>query len=793
MSLIHHENLNLPYIIQKFSESISRIDPNNFSILKPEKKQDIRRLFERIKDKIIIENSKTDKAVVSILPHYIKELKKNKGFSLILDFIEDSRKNELNVDLSKYIKNARILSMMQRLYEQVNRLYDNPHSKHIRGGAMTDIFNITDRTHYNYYTIIEVVTPDFIYETKKKIHIYFKISIDDSIKNINSIYKNKENRVDAIKDNITKFYKFVEDLFKNKLITVRDFENLDLNNLLNDINAMRVVDQLNSDAELPILPETIPDLPGESVVGKLNRIKEMLMKNIKQILQINIEEIELHGSIYFFNINDEKEFLNAYGPLKAVLKYNYNTRQVIDLKTLGVNCSNVIENMSSNSFDAEYFFKGLRKSFLRPTFTFVDDETDLIRSFRSIYSRFAYFEHRLDEEKDFAISIRNSSLYGEVFDPTQITESELLLGPGEQLDFVILDNNDLFVTRNDQIHDTIKNSDTFVLFDPNKQKFEDKKVWYSNLSSKSLSYIGEILKYDANEISLSAFLNSSLATLQGNIEGISNKFELEKTKQKLEKTKQIGMIKGKRNIISVAKQKMDEVIKKESKSRALIVFSLFLLTIVILVIIWYVTIASLVIKGLIIAAAVILIFIANICKEALTPIFMWIAEVLSGSYDQLRRSKLIKDINDNENRLETVLQRVNQGNLSEDKIQSIEISTEYEVLEKALHDALTGGSLRFTRKSKNKLKKTKKAIFNKQNKTIKKNKITGGMNNNKYLLNEIIYACVSFLELIFFPEDHNMVSLNDYLTMTMSIIGNIKCFKSDVTHHKKGKSIRASR
>jgi hypothetical protein len=27
----------------------------------------------------------------------------------------------------------------------------------------------------------------------------------------------------------------------------------------------------------------------------------------------------------------------------------------------------------------------------------------------------------------------------------------------------------------------------------------------------------------------------------------------------------------------------------------------------------------------------------------------------------------------------------------------------------------------------------------------------------------------------------------------MSIIGNIKCFKSDVTHHKKGKSIRASR
>uniref|UniRef100_A0A6C0JM18 Uncharacterized protein n=1 Tax=viral metagenome TaxID=1070528 RepID=A0A6C0JM18_9ZZZZ len=793
MSLIHHENLNLPYIIQKFSESISRIDPNNFSILKPEKKKDIRRLFERIKDKIIIENSKTDKAVVSILPHYIKELKKNKGFSLILDFIEDSRKNELNVDLSKYIKNARILSMMQRLYEQVNRLYDNPRSKHIRGGAMTDIFNITDRTHYNYYTIIEVDTPFFIYETKKKIHIYFKISIADSIKNINSIYKNKENRVDAIKDNITKFYKFVEDLFKNKLITVTDFENLDLNNLLNDINAMRVVDQLNSDAELPILPETIPDLPGESVVGKLNRIKGMLMKNIKQILQINIEEIELHGSIYFFNINDEKEFLNAYGPLKAVLKYNYNTRQVIDLKTPGVDCSNVIENMSSNGFDAEYFFKGLRKDFLRPTFTFVDDESDLIRSFRSIFSRFAYFENRLDEEKDFAISIRNSSLYGEVFDPTQITESELRLGPGEQLDFVILDNNDLFVTQSDKIHDTLKNNVNFILFDPNKQKFEDKKVWYSNLSSKSLSYIGEILNNDANEISLSAFLNSSLTTLEGNIEGISNKFELEKKKQKLEKTKQIGMIKGKRNIISVAKQKVDEKIEKESKSRALIVFSLFLLTIVILVIIWYVTIASLVIKGIIIAAAVILIFIANICKEALTPIIMWIAVVLSGSYDQLRRSNLVKDINDNENRLETVLQRVNQGNLSEDKIQSIEISTEYDVLEKALHDALTGGSTRFTRKSKNKLKKTKKAIFNKQNKTIKKNKITGGMNNNKYLLNEIIYACISFLELIFFPEDHNMVTLNDYLTMTMGIIGNIKCFKSDVTHHKKGKSIRASR
>jgi len=793
MSLIHHENLNLPNIIQKFSESISRIDPNNFSILKPEKKQDIRRLFERIKDKIIIENSKTDKAVVSILPHYIKELKKNKGFSLILDFIEDSRKNELNVDLSKYIKNARILSMMQRLYEQVNRLYDNPRSKHIRGGAITDIFNITDRTHYNYYTIIEVVTPDFIYETKKKIHIYFKISIDDSIKNINSIYKNKENRVNAIKDNITKFYKFVEDLFKNKLITVTDFENLDLNNLLNDINAMPGVEQLNSDAELPTIPEKIPEIPGESVVDKLNRIKGMLMNNIKQILQINIEEIELHGSIYFFNINDEKEFLNAYGPLKAVLKYNYNTRQVIDLKTLGVNCSNVIENMNSNNFDAENFFIGLRKSFLRPTFTFVDDETDLIRSFRSLYSRSSYLEHHLDEEKDFAISIRNSSLYGEVFDPTQIPESELLLGPGEQLDFVIVDNNDLFVTQSDKIHDTLKNNVNFILFDPNKRKFEDKKVWYSNLSSKSLSYIGAILNNDANEISLSTFLNSSLATLEVNIEGISNKFELEKTKQKLEKKEQIGIIKGKRNIFSVEKQKVDEVIKKESKSRALIVFSLFLLTIVILVIIWYVTIASLVIKGIIIAAAVILIFIANICKEALTPIFMWIAEVLSGSYDQLRRSNLVKDINDNEIRLETVLQQVNQGDLSEDKIQSILTSTEYDVLKKALHEALTGGSTRFTRKSKNKLKKTKKAIFNKQNKTIKKNKITGGMNNNKYLLNEIIYACISFLELIFFPEDHNMVTLNDYLTMTMGIIGNIKCFKSDVTHHKKGKSIRASR
>lgn len=754
MSLIHHENLNFPYIIQKFSESISRIDPNNFSILKPEKKQDIRRLFEHIKDKIIIENSKIDKAVVSILPHYIKELKKNKGFSSILDFIEDSRKNELNIDLSKYIKNAQILSMMQRLYEQVNRLYDNPHSKHIRGGAMTDIFNIKDSKQYNYYTIIEVVIPDPRYETlTQKIHIYFKISIEDSKGNIKSIYKNKENRVKAIEDNIIKFYKFVEDLLKINLITVTDFENLDLNNLLIDINAMRDVEQLNSDAVLPILPERIPDIVGESVVGKLTRIKNLLMTNIKQILELNIEEIELHGNIYFFNINDEKEFLNAYGPLKAVLKYNYNTGQVIDLKTVGVNCSDVIKAMRSNDFDAENFFIELKRSFHKQTFP---GETDIIGSFRSEYSEF------LD------------NLWGAPqIDP-------------EQINFVIVDTNVLFVFSGDKIHDTFKNSKEFILFDPTKSRFQYKNVWYTNLTSKSLSYIGDILNNDANDISLSTFLNSSLAKLEGN----SKTFEVE-NKQKIQ------LIKEKRNILAVAKKELDEKIKEKSKIRGLLVFCVFLLTNAFLVLYWFMEIATLPQKGLIIAASAILIYIVSICKEALSPIFVWIMELLANFYDLLRRipglNKLpsfgdnFTDIKDVENKLETAIQQLKEGDLTEDKLEDILATTEFGTLKKAL----TGGSTRFTRKSKNKLKKTKKAIFNKQNKTIKKNKITGGMNNNKYLLNEIIYACISFLELIFFPEDHNMITLDEYLTMTISIIGNIKCVESDLTHHKKGKSRKA--
>jgi hypothetical protein len=735
MSLIHHENLNLPYIIQKFSESISRIDPNNFSILKPEKKQDIRRIFERIKDKIIIENSKTDKAVVSILPHYIKELKKNKGFSLILDFIEDSRKNELNVDLSKYIKNTRILSMMQRLYEQVNRLYDNPRSKHIRGGAMTDIFDSSDTTHYNYYTII---VPGFTSTTtEQQIYIYFQIS-KESIKKIIS---DKEKRANAIKNNIKTFYIFVNLLLFDNLITERDFENLNLNNLLNDINAMTGVEQLNSDAELPTIPETIPETPGESVVDKLNSVKGKLMRNIRQILPQNDGEIELDGSIYFFNINNDKKFLNAYGPLNAVLKYNYNTRQVIDLKTLEVDCSNVIANMANNSFNAVNFFKGLADNNLMSVY-----DIDLM----AVYGN----------EVDIRVE-------------TNIIDSFQSFS-NDPINFVIVDEDKLFMYEGNKIHDSLKNYENFKLFYPNK-KGHWKEIWYLNFPSKSLSYIGGILKEDAKEKSLISVLKSSIKeeTINASEENIL-------------------ILNDKKNITAKARIQLN-------KTRGVMAYCVFLFTIVILVIYWFITIATVLEQAAIIAAGVIIIFIANICKEALSPIFLWIITYLVGCYDWLRKWGWLKNLprfGDNFTDLDNVDAEIDrtkvkllEGKISKKKFLEIKSSTHFDVLKKTL----AGGSLRFTRKSKNKLKKTKKAIFNKQNKTIKKNKITGGMNNNKYLLNEIIYACVSILELIFFPEDHNMVTLNDYLTMTMSIIGNIKCFESDVTHHKKGKSIRASR